>query len=135
MLISPPFFSRLTCSLSRGPPKPLLFRFYPLQTSRRTYPVFAIRAITMTTPKPLGKRLIVSCDGTWQSADTGPGKDPTNAINFCRALTHNAEGDRMEQIIFYQAGVATGGLLPIQKTLSGMMLPGFFQCHRIDSGI
>lgn len=73
----------------------------------------------MTTPTKLGKRLIVSCDGTWQSADTGPGKDPTNAINFCRALTHNAQGDRMEQIIFYQAGVATGGVLPIQKALAG----------------
>jgi hypothetical protein len=41
----------------------------------------------------------------------------------------------MEQIIFYQAGVATGGLLPIQKTLSGMMVPDFLQCYRIDSGI
>jgi uncharacterized protein (DUF2235 family) len=97
--------------------------------------VFAIRTFKMTTTKHLGKRLIVSCDGTWQSADTGPGMDPTNAINFCRALTHNAEGDRMEQIVFYQAGVATGGLLPIQKTLSGIMLPGFLQYHRIDSDI
>jgi uncharacterized protein (DUF2235 family) len=30
-------------------------------------------------------------------------------------------GDRKEQIIFYQAGVATGGVLPIQKALAGGM--------------
>lgn len=67
------------------------------------------------------KRLIVGCDGTWQSADTGPPEDPTNVINFLRALNHNAMGDRKEQIIFYQAGVATGGVLPIQKALAGGM--------------
>jgi uncharacterized protein (DUF2235 family) len=76
----------------------------------------------MTTPKHLGKRLIVGCDGTWQSADTGAGNNPTNVINFLRALKHNADGVNMEQIVFYQAGVATGGLLPIQKSLSGMLL-------------
>jgi uncharacterized protein (DUF2235 family) len=73
-------------------------------------------------PNPYPKRLIVGCDGTWQSADTGPAGYHTNVINFLRALTHNAMGDRKEQIIFYQAGVATGGVLPIQKALAGMFL-------------
>jgi hypothetical protein len=29
----------------------------------------------------------------------------------------------MEQIVFYQAGVATGGVLPIQKALAGVTSP------------
>jgi uncharacterized protein (DUF2235 family) len=74
----------------------------------------------MTTANPHPKRLIIGCDGTWQSADTGTAENPTNVTNFLRALSHNAMGDRKEQIIFYQAGVATGGLLPIQKALAGM---------------
>ena len=77
----------------------------------------------MATVNPHPKRLIIGCDGTWQSADTGPGDNPTNVINFLRALTHNAVGDRKEQIIFYQAGVATGGVLPINKVLAGEPLP------------
>ncbi|KAE9382129.1 hypothetical protein N431DRAFT_320847 [Stipitochalara longipes BDJ] len=75
----------------------------------------------MATANPHPKRLIIGCDGTWQSADTGSGNNPTNVINFLRALTHNAMGDRKEQIIFYQAGVATGGVLPVQKMLAGGM--------------
>ena len=75
----------------------------------------------MATVNPRPKRLIIGCDGTWQSADTGPGENPTNVTNFLRALTHNAMGDRKEQIIFYQAGVATGGVLPVQKVLAGML--------------
>jgi hypothetical protein len=120
-MILTPRLSTLLYSLPCRPPTLLLLlRSSPRQASLfRPIPQFAFRSFKMTTPTRLGKRLIVSCDGTWQSADTGPGKDPTNAINFCRALTHNAEGDKMEQIIFYQAGVATGGVLPIQKWLAG----------------
>ena len=123
MLICPRFSTSLLRPLLRCPPKRVLpVGFCARQTSRITSPVFAFRTFSMTTPKHLGKRLIVGCDGTWQSADTGTGNNPTNVINFLRALTHNAQGDKMEQIIFYQAGVATGGLLPIQKSLSGMLL-------------
>jgi uncharacterized protein (DUF2235 family) len=74
----------------------------------------------MTTPK-VGKRLIISCDGTWQSADTGTGKEPTNAINFCRALAQKDRNDGMDQIIFYQPGVGTGGVLRLQSLLAGMI--------------
>ena len=99
---------------------------FPQHTLQFPFPIFRMAT---TTSKPLGKRLIVSCDGTWQSADTGAGKDPTNAINFCRALTHNAEGDRKEQIVFYQAGVASGADLPIQKALAGTIFRPLILCN------
>ncbi|KAH6714185.1 hypothetical protein BKA61DRAFT_735704 [Leptodontidium sp. MPI-SDFR-AT-0119] len=65
------------------------------------------------------KRLIVSCDGTWQSADNSSPLDNTNAINFCRALKHNRGEDEKEQIMFYQAGVGSDALTKTQKLLSG----------------
>ncbi|KAK0120248.1 hypothetical protein ONS95_011654 [Cadophora gregata] len=65
------------------------------------------------------KRLIVSCDGTWQSADNSSPLDNTNAINFCRALKHNRGEDEKEQIMFYQAGVGSDALTKSQKLLSG----------------
>ncbi|CZS94948.1 uncharacterized protein RAG0_04749 [Rhynchosporium agropyri] len=65
-------------------------------------------------------RLIVSCDGTWQSADNSSALSNTNAINFCRALQHNRGGlFEKEQIMFYQAGVGSGALTAAQKLLSG----------------
>ena len=121
MIITPRL---LLYSLPCRPSAFSLLRSYPRRASLfKLTPQFACRTFAMTPPTKLGKRLIVSCDGTWQSADTGPANDPTNAINFCRALTHNAQGDRMEQIVFYQAGVATGGVLPIQKALAGVTSP------------
>lgn len=118
-------FSRVLFSTSRSQTLPVISSSlkYTSYTLSPVYkrPVQGFRAYTMTTPpSKMGKRLVVSCDGTWQSADTGSGKDPTNAINFCRALSHNADGSKMEQIMFYQAGVGTGALLPIQKAVSGI---------------
>ncbi|KAH7410632.1 hypothetical protein BKA64DRAFT_661408 [Cadophora sp. MPI-SDFR-AT-0126] len=72
-----------------------------------------------STPNKAQKRLIVSCDGTWQSADNSSPLDNTNAINFCRALKHNRGEDEKEQIMFYQAGVGSDALTKSQKLLSG----------------
>jgi len=71
------------------------------------------------------KRLIVCCDGTWQSADTGAEIDPTNVANLVRALTYTAPDGKSKtpQIAFYQAGVGTGALSPLQRLLDGMYHP------------
>ncbi|KAL2069394.1 hypothetical protein VTL71DRAFT_14073 [Oculimacula yallundae] len=75
----------------------------------------SIASASNTSPN----RLIVSCDGTWQSADNSSPLDNTNAINFCRALKHNRGTNQMEQIMFYQAGVGSDALTKTQKLLSG----------------
>lgn len=76
------------------------------------------------------KRLIVGCDGTWQSADTGPADDPSNVTNLCRALnyTTSPEKGEIEQIVLYQPGVGTGELTPVQHALSGNLLSLTPQC-------
>lgn len=76
----------------------------------------------------MGKRLIVACDGTWQSADTGAPQDPTNVTNLCRALSYNVPGkNAIEQIVLYQPGVGTGNLTTLQHLLYGMYTLNYFQ--------
>jgi uncharacterized protein (DUF2235 family) len=68
------------------------------------------------------KRLIVGCDGTWQSADTGPAQDPSNVTNICRALEYSTslEKGSIQQIVLYQPGVGSGDLTAVQHAVSGM---------------
>ncbi|KAH8597706.1 hypothetical protein B0O99DRAFT_684422 [Bisporella sp. PMI_857] len=59
----------------------------------------------------VGTRLIVACDGTWQSASTGPPAETTNVTHFCRALVSHdlRQGNRRKrkQIVFHQSGVGS----------------------------
>lgn len=68
------------------------------------------------------KRLIVGCDGTWQSADTGLADDSSNVTNLCRALEYHTSSKAeasIQQIVLYQPGVGTGDLTPLQHAVSG----------------
>lgn len=54
------------------------------------------------------KRLVLCCDGTWNTPDQRRGgrHSPTNVVKFARALA--PEGlDGLEQRVFYQCGVGT----------------------------
>ncbi|HEX2021575.1 MAG TPA: DUF2235 domain-containing protein [Candidatus Thermoplasmatota archaeon] len=58
------------------------------------------------------KRLVVCCDGTWNTADaTADGKPcPTNVVKMARAVApRDEEGNA--QVVFYDEGIGTGGLL------------------------
>ncbi|HWH09146.1 MAG TPA: DUF2235 domain-containing protein, partial [Candidatus Thermoplasmatota archaeon] len=58
------------------------------------------------------KRLVVCCDGTWNTADAVvDGKPcPTNVVKMARAvLPRDANG--VPQVVFYDEGIGTGGLL------------------------
>ncbi|KAH0563276.1 hypothetical protein GP486_002161 [Trichoglossum hirsutum] len=72
--------------------------------------------------KRLGKKLIVCCDGTWQNSDNGFEKDskwwpgstgrlqtPSNVTRIARAISRYHDDGR-SQVVYYQAGVGTGGL-------------------------
>ena len=65
-------------------------------------------------PKPVRKRLIVCCDGTWQAANHATHEIPSNVAKLCRAISKtyiDENGLAAPQIVFYDAGVATANWL------------------------
>jgi uncharacterized protein (DUF2235 family) len=56
------------------------------------------------------KRLIVCCDGTWNTPDeVRDGRPcPTNVTRLARAIVTPAGGDGVEQRVYYHKGVGTG---------------------------
>ncbi|KAJ0307382.1 hypothetical protein COL516b_003996 [Colletotrichum fioriniae] len=66
--------------------------------------------------KSTPKRIIICCDGTWQSSVSGQQNIPSNVTRLARsvALTGSIKQDGKEdgicqQVVFYSAGVGTGG--------------------------
>ena len=65
-------------------------------------------------PKPVRKRLIVCCDGTWQADNHATHEIPSNVAKLCRAISKtyiDENGLAAPQIVFYDAGVATANWL------------------------
>lgn len=72
--------------------------------------------------KPLRKRIIVCCDGTWQSSDSAESTVPSNVARLCYNLADtgiDTNGETWAQVKFYDSGVGTGDLLFIDKALQG----------------
>lgn len=59
------------------------------------------------------KRLVVCCDGTWNRRDAG--ERATNVAKLADAVA--ATGGDVRQVVFYDAGVGTGGL--VDRVLGG----------------
>jgi uncharacterized protein (DUF2235 family) len=60
--------------------------------------------------RPPKKRLVVCCDGTWQSSNHGLQSIPSNVAKISRSLakfTRDENGTVIHQIVFYDAGVGT----------------------------
>ncbi|KAJ5545970.1 hypothetical protein N7494_003555 [Penicillium frequentans] len=56
------------------------------------------------------KRIVICCDGTWQSATSGQRNVPSNVTRLCRALNHigtDEKGDQWQQVVWYDSGVGT----------------------------
>jgi uncharacterized protein (DUF2235 family) len=70
------------------------------------------------------KRLVVCCDGTWQSATS---LDPTkgcssNVTRLARVLANagtDKEGNEWEQIVYYDSGIGSGELTLVDKDVQG----------------
>ena len=65
-------------------------------------------------PRPVRKRLIVCCDGSWQAANHATHEIPSNVAKLCRAISKtyiDENGLAAPQIVFYDAGVATANWL------------------------
>lgn len=60
----------------------------------------------------MSKRIIICCDGTWNTPDQKDGGQevPTNVVKFARAVNPLAK-DGTVQIVFYNQGVGTGNIL------------------------
>ena len=57
----------------------------------------------------MSKRLIVCCDGTWNTPDQKDGGEirPSNVVKMTRAITPKATDGKV-QVVFYDKGVGTG---------------------------
>jgi uncharacterized protein (DUF2235 family) len=65
-------------------------------------------------PKPIRKRLVVCCDGTWQAANHASHEIPSNIAKLSRAISKtyvDEDGLAAPQVVFYDAGVATSNIL------------------------
>ncbi|KAK5656657.1 hypothetical protein OQA88_4637 [Cercophora sp. LCS_1] len=61
--------------------------------------------------RPAPKRIIICCDGTWQSSVTNMINVPSNVTRIARYLTKSAKdenGKLWQQVVYYDAGIGTG---------------------------
>ncbi|KAK4207852.1 hypothetical protein QBC37DRAFT_432807 [Rhypophila decipiens] len=57
------------------------------------------------------KRIVICCDGTWQSSVTNTVNIPSNVTRIARYITNTArdkDGKFWEQVVYYDAGIGTG---------------------------
>ncbi|KAJ5669586.1 hypothetical protein N7462_010656 [Penicillium macrosclerotiorum] len=63
-----------------------------------------------TSPSPMPKRIIICCDGTWQSSVSGQKNVPSNVTRLCRALNRvgvDKDGKEWQQVVWYDSGIGT----------------------------
>lgn len=71
---------------------------------------------------PVPKRLIVCCDGTWQSSVSGKRNIPSNITRLARTIAkagQDAEGKKWQQLVYYDSGVGTGSLTSFEQARQG----------------
>jgi hypothetical protein len=81
-----------------------------------------------TRPLIAPKRLIICCDGTWQSSVSGLKNVPSNITRLSRAIARSgkdADGKVWQQIVHYDAGIGTGDLSKLEKDRQGGFGIGF----------
>lgn len=73
---------------------------------------------------PHARRLVICCDGTWQSSATWQENIPSNVTKLCRVIARDGKDEKhpekeFEQIVYYDSGVGTGSLSGIEKKRQG----------------
>ncbi|KAH0359222.1 hypothetical protein KCU65_g10073, partial [Aureobasidium melanogenum] len=60
-------------------------------------------------PASIPKKIIICCDGTWQSAVSGEKNSPSNVTRLARSINRVAEQDGKvwQQIVWYDSGIGT----------------------------
>ena len=74
-----------------------------------------------TRPGP--KKLVICCDGTWQSSTSLDPQygTPSNVARLSRILANSgsSDGTDWQQAVYYDAGVGTGDLSSLEKKRQG----------------
>ncbi|KAF2467415.1 uncharacterized protein BDR25DRAFT_291791 [Lindgomyces ingoldianus] len=74
---------------------------------------------------PWPRRLIVCCDGTWQSSVSGSDNVPSNVTKLCRLINRIGDDQKKDsskkwhQLVYYDGGIGTGALSNWEKTRQG----------------
>ncbi|KAF1951904.1 hypothetical protein CC80DRAFT_495790 [Byssothecium circinans] len=73
---------------------------------------------------PWGRRLVICCDGTWQSSVSWEDNVPSNVTKLCRVIarigTDNKDSEKKwHQLVYYDGGVGTGNLSGSEKRRQG----------------
>lgn len=99
---------------------------------------YILRQREDTKRTPIRKRIIICCDGTWQSAVSGKKNVPSNVTRLCRSLNSvgtDENGDEWQQVVWYDSGVGTTSLIlgdaiegAIGKGLEGNVIEAYNFC-------
>lgn len=78
----------------------------------------------MSNDRPWGRRLVVCCDGTWQSSVGVKENVPSNITKLCRLIARVGEDKdnplkKFHQIVYYDSGIGTGALSASETRLQG----------------
>jgi uncharacterized protein (DUF2235 family) len=73
---------------------------------------------------PWGRRLIICCDGTWQSSVSSKDNVPSNVTKLCRVIArigHDQKdpNKKWHQLVYYDSGIGTGSLSGIEAKRQG----------------
>ncbi|EUC36012.1 hypothetical protein COCCADRAFT_2893 [Bipolaris zeicola 26-R-13] len=74
--------------------------------------------------KAWGRRLVICCDGTWQSSVTIETNVPSNVTKLCRLIARvgsdqHDPSKKFHQIVYYDSGVGTGNLSSSERNRQG----------------
>ncbi|UPK99608.1 hypothetical protein LCI18_010543 [Fusarium solani-melongenae] len=74
------------------------------------------------------KRLVICCDGTWQSSVSGLKNIPSNVTRIARSVARSGkdeDGKIWQQVVYYDAGIGTGDLAQDEQNRQGGFGVGF----------
>lgn len=74
--------------------------------------------------KAWGRRLVICCDGTWQSSVSSKTNIPSNVTKLCRLIARvgsdkNNSSKKFHQIVYYDSGIGTGNLSSSEQRRQG----------------
>lgn len=68
------------------------------------------------------RRIVICCDGTWQSSVTSKDNIPSNVTKLARHIKRtgtDSDGNKYNQIVYYDSGIGTGSLSSFEKARQG----------------
>lgn len=74
--------------------------------------------------QPWGRRLIICCDGTWQTSVSEKENVPSNVTKLCRLISRYSEkktdkARNWHQLVYYDSGIGTGNLSGVESARQG----------------